>query len=150
MSIWDLMEDFLLISLFILMLVAIVLMVVVVVPVDRSTTDTYYDIYMVAAPFGIIYSDISGNFFFATGSLNTDLSEECVVKYYMGSELKTKSFSLESKNTHIIIGEEFKFRIIEHKKINICGETIKSKYEYYIYLPSLPEVNQTTNDFVRL
>jgi len=129
---------------------------------DTVTQVTYYDCYRVTAPFGVFVvegeGEIAGSFIAFYGSSEFELREEYVIKYFDGNELKTKIFDAEK--TPLIVDGTFKFEVVKiedgHYKVGI-DEPIRfyqfsqgyPKYVYKIHIPYLPNVPQTTDDWIK-
>jgi len=119
----------------------------------------YYSCYRVIAPFGIFAiegeGEIGGGFIVFHGSSEFELREEYVVKYFDGNELKTKI--LDAEKTSLIVDGTFrlekntmkkaKFKVgIDEPKIL---DSFGSKYTYKVHIPYLPNVPQTTDDWIK-
>lgn len=130
------------------------------------TGDTEHDkfpIYMITAPFGVLYGDVHGSisgscsgFIFCSGyiggSISTKLEEAYIVKYMDGNNLKTKKFY--SERTALIVDGEL---YLEHwqkavYKKNEAREWVQdyirySSHEWAIHITELPEVEKLTTKY---
>jgi len=127
---------------------------------SNLTTRTHYQIYRVTAPFGVFavegQGEIGGLFIVFYGSYSIELTEQYVVKYFDGDELKTKIF--DATTVSIVIDETFTLEQIfteEYRFDRGTGECLEptddSRYKetiWRIHLPFLPGINKTTTEWI--
>lgn len=108
-----------------------------------------YPIYHVTAPFGILWIETTGGgrFIFGCGGFDIDsqMSEEYIVKYMAGNELRTKIF--DATKVSVIPDGTFQLeKVTRHENVRYLSGRI-DQYNlgvtWYIHVPFLPKMNQT-------
>jgi len=105
----------------------------------------YYDLYYVDAPFGVLWVDVEGRFIFASGTLDSELQETYIVKYFINGELHSTTF-LANKITVVADGTFRLEKVIPYydmEKLWGMQKHIKDpsrKIWWRIHIPSFPEV----------
>lgn len=102
-----------------------------------------HEVYRVIAPFGIIWT--KGRAVFLSGT-QFDMNEKYVIKYLDGNELKTVIQSAEEVS--IVIDGTLKLSEYRYMQYNRnTGEILDENYldakQFQLYIPALPEMNQT-------
>lgn len=128
----------------IVFIIAVIVAVLFVIP----TTPNYWvttgkrEIYYVELPVGKFWTDIEGHFIFASGTIDSRLTESFPVKYFKGNELR--SLMLDASSTPIIPDGQFYLEIRRWAFKNVYGMEVFHGIEYFaIHVPALPNLNET-------
>lgn len=110
----------------------------------RNTETVSYEVYYAECPFGILWVETRGSFIFASGTLQSNLQESYIVKYYVGDELHT--VNLKAEEYPIIIDGTFgmEYKVTYTRSFLFGGEW---KYWYRravaLHIPAIPLMNKT-------
>jgi hypothetical protein len=108
-----------------------------IIPINTVVTKQDVNLWYTQAPFGVIYSDISGSFVWGSGALSTSPGEAYSIKYWSNDQLK--SLVLDARETPIVVDNSFKITITLTHSYNVFGlDIIEPKATYVLHLPSLP------------
>lgn len=131
-------------------------LIVIISALFAQTTTTHYytteshDVYYASAPFGILWRETEGHFVFGCGSIQTQLTETCTVKYMVGNELKT--FNAKFGDITILVDGSFKFE--QKNPMHRDQHWLWGTHEipeipivYVLHIPALPNINGTTEQY---
>lgn len=136
---------------FVILVIIISGIIISVLPLYSESYSDFYDVYHAEAPFGVLWVETEGSFIFGCGSIDSQLRESYIVKYFDGNKLR--SITLNAERFPIIIDGTFKLELKRVRRWNILGISWfdrrwhNDRTVYYVsvrlHIPGIPPQNQT-------